>query len=570
MSDFETWQENAVTSLKGKPIEKITHNTLDGLCLSPLYTKDNASLASPRSQNHAYPQENFAIMQHISVHETSLIPDPVFALNEGASALCFVPFTPILAQSWQDILAPIHLDMIALRLDGVDEHENGIDEFLTSIQDRSIKDVNLGIDPIAQIAKTGGYHKPKTSLSAHIQSLIENHGTATIKPFMIDARPYANAGASAALEIALCLSALNELINFSGGNAQKTIEASEILLTLDVDLFGTIAKFRAMRIAFANFMKARGVNATLPAIHGEMGRYALSALDENVNILRASAAAFGGVISGAKSITLLPHRLFSNPDDPLSHRIIRNIQLMFQEESHLDQVLDAASGSFYLESRTHALAQQAWNDFLEIQRQGGILSLLETGDLQTKLEEISINRQKQIASRKIPLTGVSEFANANDKVILSEEISSPAPLHAYCTALPVTRRAEAFEAMRLKGQEDASAHFTLITLGTPAQHSARLNFTQNVLSAVGFGYDVLSHDDTVKSQSKYLCLCGSNEAYLENAPTIIKALREHNPKAQIFIAGKLSGELESLNSCDFAGEIGLGMDLIAFAEGVLD
>ena len=48
-----------------------------------------------------------------------------------------------------------------------------------------------------------------------------------------------------------------------------------------------------------------------------------------------------------------------------SERIARNIQIILKEESYFDKVVDPAAGSYYIESLTDSLVENAWQLFLE-------------------------------------------------------------------------------------------------------------------------------------------------------------------------------------------------------------
>ena len=80
-----------------------------------------------------------------------------------------------------------------------------------------------------------------------------------------------------------------------------------------------------------------------------------------MNLLRATAAAFGAGVGGADAVLLIPFNTRHGTPDAFSRRLARNTQLILQEEAHLGRVADAAGGSWYVESLTHQLAAAAWD-----------------------------------------------------------------------------------------------------------------------------------------------------------------------------------------------------------------
>ncbi|MCK7523486.1 MAG: acyl-CoA mutase large subunit family protein [Ignavibacteriales bacterium] len=82
-----------------------------------------------------------------------------------------------------------------------------------------------------------------------------------------------------------------------------------------------------------------------------------------VNSLRTTTEAFSAIVGGVDSIqTNAYDESFNTPDD-FSRRLARNTQIILKEESHLDQVIDPAGGSFFVEKLTDDIANAAWKLF---------------------------------------------------------------------------------------------------------------------------------------------------------------------------------------------------------------
>ena len=137
-------------------------------------------------------------------------------------------------------------------------------------------------------------------------------------------------------------------------------------------------------------------------------------VDPHVNILRGTVAAFAAAAGGAGSITVLPFDHALGLPTPLARRIARNTQLVLLEEAQLGRVLDPAGGSWFVERLTEELATKAWSLVQEIERRGGMLAALRQGWPQEQVAASRKRLEADIASRRQPITGVSEFADLRE------------------------------------------------------------------------------------------------------------------------------------------------------------
>src|SRR6185369_6900437 len=125
--------------------------------------------------------------------------------------------------------------------------------------------------------------------------------------------------------------------------------------------------------------------------------------DPWVNMLRTTVACFAAAVGGADAITVLPFDAALGLPDDLARRLARNTQSILHDESSLGRVLDAAGGSWYVESLTDALAERAWAGFTAIERAGGALAALDDGTIATRIEQTRHRRADDIAHRRAPL-----------------------------------------------------------------------------------------------------------------------------------------------------------------------
>ena len=284
-----------------------------------------------------------------------------------------------------------------------------------------------------------------------------------------------------------------------------------------VDQFLTMAKLRAARRLWARVTQACGVEPASQQQHAVTAGAMMSRRDPWVNMIRTTVACFAAAVGGADAITVSPYDAAIGVPDPLGLRIARNTQLLLREESHIHQVIDPSGGSFYAESLTDALAATAWSLFQE----------LEAGaSLAERIEAAHAARSRDVATRRLPLTGVSEFPDLDEPAV-ERPPAKPDP--------ELRRQAAPFEALRDAADAAPSrpAAF-LANLGPIAVHSARSTFAVNLLAAGGIravgndGFDTPGEAAAAwaASGSPIAVVCSSDAVYQETAAAAVTALKE--------------------------------------------
>jgi methylmalonyl-CoA mutase len=104
-----------------------------------------------------------------------------------------------------------------------------------------------------------------------------------------------------------------------------------------------------------------------------------------------------------------------------------NTQTILREESHLGRVIDPGGGSWYLEKLTDELAVAAWGHFQAIEAAGGMAAALLDGTIARELDRSLSDREKAVATRRDPITGVSSYPNLAEERPLREAATTPAP-----------------------------------------------------------------------------------------------------------------------------------------------
>jgi methylmalonyl-CoA mutase len=330
----------------------------------------------------------------------------------------------------------------------------------------------------------------------------------------------------------------------TGMEAADALSKITLTVAADVDFFATLAKIRAARVLFATIAEAVGAPDTPPQIHAETGLRAFSDVDPWVNILRATSAAMGAGIAGVDMLTVAPCTATSAADNTLTRRIARNTQVILQEESHIGHVADAAGGSWYIESLTQQLAENAWAEFQKIEAAGGIDAASDM--IETALAEARAAFDAAVDERAMPLVGVSEFPNLDE-----------APLEAGSDS--GYRLSAAYEKLRHAAQK-AKPKVFLATIGEMASFTPRANFAANIYAAGGLhavsenrgGKDAQAIAEAfATSNAKIAVICGSDPDYETHAEDVAAALKAAGA-THIALAGK-PRESDDIDAYCYAG-----------------
>ena len=167
-------------------------------------------------------------------------------------------------------------------------------------------------------------------------------------------------------------------------------------VAVGADFYGALAKVRAVRFLLARFVAALDVGAAhTPLLHVLTSERMLTRIEPMNNLLRHTTASLGGALGGADLLTTLPHDWLT-ASTPQSRRLARGVQLIMRHEARLGEVADPAYGADTLEVMSQDIAKTAWQKFQEIEKAGGALAVLESGQLAAWAEAAIERRQQTI------------------------------------------------------------------------------------------------------------------------------------------------------------------------------
>lgn len=437
---------------------------------------------------------------------------------------------------------------------------------------------SLGADPIGDHA-SGDAGEPMDDALAGAAALAAEAGARypAVHALMVDAARYHDAGGSDAQQLGFALATGVAYLRALGGAGVETGAAAgqiEFRLAAGAQQFATIAAFRAFRRLWARVTECAGIGPRPPRVHAISSRAMTSRYDPWVNLLRDTVACFAAGVAGAEVVTIEPYDISAAaaPGD-LGRRLARNTQTLLIDESGLGRVVDPAGGSWFVERLTDQLAHRAWDVFQETERAGGIVAAIDAGLVRERIDATWAARLENLAHRRDPLTGVSEFPD------IGEPVPEPRPPAAEAgpTSLPARRYAGPFEEQRARADRHAARTGSrpsvfLASLGTPADHTARTTFVKNLFEAGGIravggedeGPDAVLERAFAASGAALACICSSDAVYADRAAGAAAALARGGA-ARIYLAGRpgaLEDDLRAAGVDEFAVAGGDALDLI--------
>ena len=363
-----------------------------------------------------------------------------------------------------------------------------------------------------------------------------------------------NAGSYISQELGYALAWGNEYLNKlieAGVPATSAAKRIKFNFGISSNYFLEIAKFRAGRMLWANIVneyKPECECACKMIAHAETSTFNLTLFDAHVNLLRTQTETMSAALAGVNSITVTPFdKTYKTPDD-FSERIARNQQLLLKEECHFNKVVDPAAGSYFIENLTVSIAKQAWDLFLNVEEEGGMLEAVKAGKVQEAVNASNKARHDAVSKRKEVLLGTNQFPNFNEKA------GEKNPVEAQCccsgnscekpiATLNFNRAASEFETLRLQTERSGKRPKAfMLTIGNLAMRQARAQFSCNFLACAGYevidnlGFPTVEEgvEAAMKAGADIVVICSSDDEYAEYAVPAFKAL---NGRAMFIVAG---------------------------------
>ena len=580
----EEWMEVITKDLKGADFQKrLVWKTNEGFNVNPFYRAENIEgflsagnlpgqfpyVRSTRKDNVWYVRQDIDVKDYAEANKKALL-----LLEKGVTSLGFhLPKNNLSAENLELLLKDIAPDKVELNfktcISKTHELARLVVAYITSQNLDLLKCFgSIEYDPFRKILKKG-VDVPNWMDDAadmvKITAPLPRYRSISITGNLLN-----DAGAYSYQELGFSLSYGNQLLSaLIGKGLAPSLVAKKIKFELGVgpNYFMEIAKFRAGRWLWAEVVNAykppcppyiECENTTADGtclcaakmnIHASTSRFNQSLYDPYVNLLRTQTEAMSATIGAVDSLTVRPFdEAFETPTE-FAERIAVNQQLLLKEEAHFDKVTDPSSGSYYIETLTVSLAEQAWKLFLETEEKG-FYETLKTGAVQDAIAASSDARFNAVANRKEILLGTNQYPNFTET--MAEKLTDPQDHSCGCgtgdkTALKplaVRRLAEPFNTLRLATETSGKTpKVFMLTIGNLAMRLARSQFSSNFFSCAGYrimdnnGFPTVEDGVTAarNAGADVVVLCSSDDEYVELAPKAFDLLK--GGKEILVIAG---------------------------------
>ena len=577
----EKWEEVITADLKGADYErKLVWRTGEGFNVRPYYRAENLEgIRFLGSQAGEFPfVRGTRTHNRWRVHQTIEVQFPKKAnaealqlLNSGVDSLGFcIAKEGFMAGDIDQLLAGIEIPAVEITFCGM-KTANMADLVIAKLEREGIAadaHVAFVIDPLVKgLSQKGDFCSPDgEKCFAKIASLIERtREYKHIRIVTVSAGIFSNAGSTIVEELAFALSAGNDYLTRltdAGIDADTAARKLRFSFSVTSNYFMEIAKFRAARMLWANIVKEYNPAkncACKMMIHARTADWNQTVYDPYVNMLRGTTEAMSATIAGVHSLEVTPFdAAFEDPTE-FSKRIARNVELLLKNESHFDQVVDPAGGSYYIENLTQSIAAEAWKLFLELEEKGGYTAAYKTGFIKERIAASAAAKDKAIATRRQTLLGANQYPNFTevaDKAITAEAVTRK---QAEGNTLAPYRGAMAFEEMRLHvDRSGRQPKAFMLTCGSLAMARARAQFSCNFFGCAG----IRVQDNTffksveegakaaLESKAEIVVVCAADDDYAEVAPKVKELL---GGKAILVVAGApaCTPELEAQGITNF-------------------
>ena len=463
MTDFpkksvEDWQNLAAKELKNQPLDDLNVKTADGFAIKPLYTaKDLVDLEhldslpgftpyvrGPRATMYAKrpwtvrqyagfstaEESNAFYRKNLEAGQTGLSvafdlathrgydsdhPRVVGDVGKAGVAIDSVEDMKILfdgipldQMSVSMTMNGAALPIMAMYVVAGEEQGVSLDKLGGTLQNDILKEFmvrNTYIYPPAQSMRI------VSDIIAYTASNMPRYNSISISGYHMQ-----EAGATIAQELAYTIADGIEYVRTaidSGLDVDAFAPRLSFFFGVGMDFFLEVAKLRAARLLWSTLMaekfSPKNECSLMLRTHCQTSGVSLTADSPYNNIVRVTVEAMAAALGGTQSLhTNSFDEALALPTE-FSAGIARNTQLVLQEETGITDVVDPLAGSYYVESLTAKLVEEAQKLIDEVEQLGGMTKAVESGMPKMRIEEAAALKQARIDRGEDVIVGVNKY-----------------------------------------------------------------------------------------------------------------------------------------------------------------
>jgi len=463
---LEDWQELARKESRGKPLEELTWHTPEGIAVKPLYTADDLKsldhldslpgmapfVRGPKAtmyagrpwtvrqyagfstaeESNAFYRKNLAAGQSglsvafdLATHRgyDSDHPRVVGDVGKAGVAIDSVADMKILfdgipldKMSVSMTMNGAVLPIMAMYIVAAEEQGVPAEKLAGTLQNDILKEFmvrNTYIYPPAPSMRV------VSDIIAYTSNNMPRYNSVSISGYHMQ-----EAGATCAQELAYTIADGIEYVRAaiaSGLDVDSFAPRLSFFFAIGMNFFMEVAKLRAARLLWSTLMMEKfapkNKRSLMLRTHCQTSGVSLTANDPYNNIMRTTIEAMAASLGGTQSLhTNSFDEALALPTE-FSARIARNTQLVLQEETGITKVVDPLAGSYYVESLTSELVEQARKLIDEVEEMGGMTRAVESGMPKMRIEEASALRQARVDRGEEIIVGVNKYQLAEEPPI---------------------------------------------------------------------------------------------------------------------------------------------------------
>jgi len=453
----QAWAELATKELRGRPLEDLTWQTLEGIPVQPIYTAEDVKDLPALNEMPGfgpftrgvkatmYAGRPWTIRQYAgfsTAEESNAFYRKALAAGQQGVSVAFdlathrgydsdhprvegdVGKAGVAIDSVEDM--KILFDGIPLEKVSVSMTMNGavipiLANFIVTGEeqgvDRAALSGTIQNDILKEFMVRNTYIYPPEPSMRIIADIIEYTSNEMPKFNSISISGYhmQEAGANLVQELAFTLADGREYVRAAlerGMDVDKFAGRLSFFFAIGTNFFMEAAKLRAARQLWHRIMsefEPKNPKSMMLRTHCQTSGVSLAEQDPYNNVVRTAYEAMSAVLGGTQSLhTNALDEAIALPTE-FAARIARNTQLILQEETGVTKVVDPLAGSYYVEKLTSDLANAAWGLIEEVEELGGMTKAVASGMPKLRIEESAAKRQAMIDRGEEVIVGVNKY-----------------------------------------------------------------------------------------------------------------------------------------------------------------
>ena len=468
---YDKWYRLAERELRGKPLDQLHWQTLEGINVKPLYTEDDLTgeegrmypgcepfVRGPRAT--MYTNRPWTIRQYAgfsTAEESNRFYRQGLASGQQGISVAFdlathrgydsdhprvagdVGMAGVAIDSVEDM--KILFDGIPLDRISVSMTMNGaviptLAYFIVAGEEQGVAMSSLSgtiqNDILKEFMVRNTYVYPPEPSLRIVADIIEftSRNMKKFNSISISGYHMQEAGANIVQELAYTLANGREYVRTAIGRGLDVDEFAgrlSFFFAIGMNFFMEVAKLRAARHMWWKIMdefQPSSPGSRMLRTHCQTSGVSLQEQDPYNNVVRTAYEAMAAVLGGTQSLhTNALDEAIALPTE-FSARIARNTQLILQEETGITRTVDPLAGSYYVESLTRELSNRAWELIAEIDDLGGMTRAVEAGIPKLRIEETAARRQAMIDQGEDVIVGVNKYISDEEPEIAYRNIDN--------------------------------------------------------------------------------------------------------------------------------------------------